>query len=201
EDSYVLPADVEAISIYPHAHYLAKDMQAQATLPDGTTRWLLWIKAWDFRWQDQYRYASPVALPAGTKLSMRITYDNSADNPHNPRRPPERVKWGPKSTDEMGAMWLEVQPRRHEDAARRMPDAVREGRLAVQLKPNDDRVHFNLGTALNASRAPTEAADEFARATALNPDNADAHFNLGLLLGQRADYAGAVAHLRRAVTI
>src|SRR5439155_1564548 len=64
EDSYVLPADVDAISIYPHAHYLAKDMQAQATLPDGTRRWLLWIKAWDFRWQDQYRYASPVALPA-----------------------------------------------------------------------------------------------------------------------------------------
>ena len=41
EDSYVLPADVDATSIYPHAHYLAKDMQATATLPDGTTRWLL----------------------------------------------------------------------------------------------------------------------------------------------------------------
>ena len=90
----MLPADVDATSIYPHAHYLAKDMQALATLPDGTKRWLLWIKSWDFRWQDQYRYASPVALPAGTVLSMRITYDNSLDNPHNSRRPPVRVKWG-----------------------------------------------------------------------------------------------------------
>src|SRR5204863_9558499 len=55
EDSYVLPAGVDLTSIYPHAHYLAKDMQATATLPDGSIRWLLWIKSWDFRWQDQYR--------------------------------------------------------------------------------------------------------------------------------------------------
>src|SRR4051812_24200307 len=98
EDSYVLPADVDATSIYPHAHYLAREMKATATLPDGTEKRLLWIRSWDFRWQDQYRYASPIALPAGTRLSMRITYDNSSGNAHNPHRPPERVKWGPKST-------------------------------------------------------------------------------------------------------
>jgi hypothetical protein len=37
EDAYVLPADVDVTSIYPHAHYLAKDMQATAVLRDGTT--------------------------------------------------------------------------------------------------------------------------------------------------------------------
>ena len=63
EDSYVLPADVDVVSIYPHAHYLAKEMQGTATLPDGTERTLIWITSWDFRWQDQYRYAAP-AVPA-----------------------------------------------------------------------------------------------------------------------------------------
>jgi hypothetical protein len=55
EDSYVLPADVDAVSIYPHAHYLGKDVRATATLPDGSERSLIWIRQCDFRWQDRYR--------------------------------------------------------------------------------------------------------------------------------------------------
>ncbi len=62
EDSYVLPADIDVLSVYPHAHYLATDMKGFATLPDGSVTWLLWIKAWDFNWQDTYRYAV-AALP------------------------------------------------------------------------------------------------------------------------------------------
>ena len=77
DDRYVLPADVDVLSIYPHAHYLAKEMKGPATLPDGSVKRLISINAWDFRWQDQYRYATPVFLPKGTTLSMRFTYDNS----------------------------------------------------------------------------------------------------------------------------
>src|SRR4030095_9066938 len=33
EDEYVLPADVEAVSVYPHAHYLATQIQGVARLP------------------------------------------------------------------------------------------------------------------------------------------------------------------------
>src|SRR6185295_18270560 len=62
EDSYVLPVDVEAVSIYPHAHYLGKEMRGTATLPDGSQKDLLSIRQWDFRWQDRYRYRSPVFL-------------------------------------------------------------------------------------------------------------------------------------------
>ena len=39
-------------------------------------------------------YPAPVALPMGTTISMRYTYDNSAANVRNPRRPPVRVVWG-----------------------------------------------------------------------------------------------------------
>ncbi|HEY6506771.1 MAG TPA: hypothetical protein VIY56_02085, partial [Vicinamibacterales bacterium] len=114
EDAYQLPVDVDAVSIYPHAHYLAKEMDGTAVLPDGRQVPLIHIRSWDVRWQDQYRYRTPVPLPRGTTVRMRFTYDNSAANPHNRNRPPQRVRWGANSTDEMGALWLEVVPRRPE---------------------------------------------------------------------------------------
>ena len=40
--------------------------KAMATLPDGSTKWLIYIKDWDFRWQHVYRYVTPFALPKGT---------------------------------------------------------------------------------------------------------------------------------------
>jgi hypothetical protein len=54
---------VDLLGIYPHAHYLGKDMLATALLPDGTTKALIDIKRWDLNWQAVYRYAEPVFLP------------------------------------------------------------------------------------------------------------------------------------------
>ena len=54
-------------------------------------------------------------LPKGTRIDVAITYDNSADNPHNPSHPPKEVKWGEQSTDEMGSMTLLVTPARQSD--------------------------------------------------------------------------------------
>ena len=33
-----LPVDVELLTIYPHAHYLAKEMKAFCALPNGSVR-------------------------------------------------------------------------------------------------------------------------------------------------------------------
>src|SRR5262249_52895644 len=101
DDVFVLPVDVDLLGIYPHAHYLARDMKASATLPDGQVVSLLWIKDWNFSWQDRYRYSTPIFLRRGTTVTMRYTYDNSAANPRNPHHPPERVVYGPQSSDEM----------------------------------------------------------------------------------------------------
>src|SRR6516225_5167730 len=65
-DQYRLPVDVDVLAVQPHAHNLARRMEARADLPDGTTRWLIAIDDWDFRWQDVYRYAKPFVLPKGT---------------------------------------------------------------------------------------------------------------------------------------
>jgi hypothetical protein len=85
-------------------------MKVWATLPTGEKRWLIWIKDWDFDWQGQYVYKSPVKLPAGTKVEMIYTYDNTADNPRNPSNPPQRVRRGEQTTDEMGITFISVMP-------------------------------------------------------------------------------------------
>ncbi len=107
-DSLELPVDVKVIGVTPHAHLICKDMHAWATLPDGTKQELIWIKDWDFDWQEQYQYKTPLSLPKGTKLEMRYVYDNSADNLHNPSSPPQRVKFGEQTTDEMAFLFMSV---------------------------------------------------------------------------------------------
>jgi hypothetical protein len=108
QDSFVIPIDVKAFSVGAHAHYLGREMKLTATLPDGTVKTLLWIKDWDFSWQERYRFTDFVSLPRGTKLDAVVSYDNSAANKRNPSRPPVRVTWGEESTDEMGSIGLQV---------------------------------------------------------------------------------------------
>jgi hypothetical protein len=106
--SITLPVDVEAISIGGHAHYICREMEMMATLPDGEKMTLMRIDDWDLDWQDSYQLAKPLSLPAGTKLYAEIIYDNSADNPENPYSPPQRIKWGRESNDEMGSVTVQV---------------------------------------------------------------------------------------------
>ncbi|MBI1849108.1 MAG: hypothetical protein HYR85_02060 [Planctomycetes bacterium] len=132
--SFITPIDLEAIGIAPHAHFLCRDVKASAKLPDGSRVALLWIRNWDFNWQGQYRYASPVKLPKGTTIEATFTYDNSADNPRNPNVPPKRVVHGPRSTDEMAYLHLQVVPVRMselpllEEATRPRRDGEKSGR-------------------------------------------------------------------------
>jgi hypothetical protein len=108
-DSFTLPADVKVYSTFAHAHYVGKDMQVIATLPDGSTRPMLSIPDWDFNWQEFYQYKDPVALPKGTRLDATLTYDNSAGNRRNPNNPPRRVLWGEQSFDEMGTVGFQFE--------------------------------------------------------------------------------------------
>ncbi|MBI2827542.1 MAG: redoxin domain-containing protein [Planctomycetia bacterium] len=99
--SVTLPADVTLISLLPHMHLIGKEMKLTATLPDGKAEDLIWIKDWNFYWQDNYVFHEPVKLPAGTRLDVTSRYDNSEENPLNPSKPPERVLFGNGSTQEM----------------------------------------------------------------------------------------------------
>ena len=68
----VLPADIHAISVFPHMHLLGKEFKMTATLPDESTTPLVYIREWDFNWQQFYTYQSPLALPKGTRIEVEV---------------------------------------------------------------------------------------------------------------------------------
>lgn len=113
-DSFRLPVDYEFRSIFAHMHMIGKQVRVWAELPDRSTRNLLLIDDWDYRWQDTYLYAQPFVLPRGTVIHAEFVWDNSEDHPRNPNTPPKRVRWGEGSTDEMSGIimgGMPVQPR------------------------------------------------------------------------------------------
>jgi hypothetical protein len=174
-DAYVVPVDVDLLSLYPHAHFLGKDMEVRAQLPDGTAASLIHIPQWSFHWQQDYRYVRPVTLPRGTTVTMRFTYDNSADNDDNPHDPPREVMTGPRSTDEMGNLLLQVVP--HSDADRTA--------LLASVAAHDAQVNL-LGAEMLVHCAPTSAQNQ----RMLGSSYAD--------VGRTAE---AVAHLEEAVRL
>lgn len=104
----VLPAEIDALAVTPHMHLLGREISLEAFLPDGTSRKMVKIDRWDFNWQETYRFVEPVRLPQGTRLRMELTWDNSADNPANPHRPPQDVRWGEQTAEEMGMVFVEA---------------------------------------------------------------------------------------------
>ncbi len=116
-DSYTLPVAMDAVSIGAHAHYIGKELKMTATLPSGEVKTLLWIRDWDFSWQDRYFFQQLVPLPKGTRLDAEVHWDNTVDNPRNPSNPPVRVAWGEQSRDEMGSVTLVGVPHDEADLA------------------------------------------------------------------------------------
>jgi tetratricopeptide (TPR) repeat protein len=208
-DRYTLPVDAEVIAIQPHAHNLARRMDASATLPDGTVRSLVTIEDWDFRWQDVYRYKTPFVLPKGTTLAMRYTYDNSARNPRNPHVPPTRVRWGQNTTDEMGDLWVQVIPRSAGEAAV-LTEGFRRKAHAEDLAAYTTLLDADPGNPLRHDAVAAlyldagrfdDAVAEYQRSLALNDDSAATHYNLGFALSARGRREEAIVELQAALRL
>jgi len=200
-DSLTLPVDVDLLAIYPHAHYLGKDLLALATLPDGASQTLIHIKQWDLNWQAVYRYAKPVFLPKGTVISMKYSYDNSEGNRANPNHPPQRVIAGNRARDEMAHLWLQVLPR-HDPNAGTDPRMLLQEALArhsIEKNPADFEAHYNLAAMLQARGEREEAVKEYESALRMRPHDGVVNNALGgaLLAAGRVDEA--IIHLGAAV--
>lgn len=199
-DEFTIPVDVDLMAIYPHAHYLGRDIQAFATLPGGSKKTLIHIPQWNLNWQAVYRYAQPVRLPKGTTVSLRYTYDNSDENPMNPNHPPVRVVGGNRSSDEMCHLWLQVLPVNF-DAGRGDPRMELQEALArhnVEKNPADFEAHYNLAAMLQAKDKLGAALSEYQAAVRLRPEDATANNALGAALVAAGQPAPATAFLRKA---
>jgi tetratricopeptide (TPR) repeat protein len=208
EDAYELPVDARATSNWPHAHYLCKKMEVYADRPDGGKIWLLRIEDWDFNWQNSYTYKEPIFLPKGTMLRMRLSYDNSAENPRNPSHPPRRVHYGRNTGDEMGSVTLQmVTPNPEQSEVLRRDFAIRDVRnnIVINLgrlewQPHDWEAHYNLGLLYGLLDNPQEALKHYQQSLEIKPDNVWALNNLGNVyhnLGRLSEAAGEFTHALR----
>jgi len=200
-DEFILPIDVDLLAIYPHAHYLGKDMEATALLPDGTSKTLIHIKRWDLNWQAVYRYAKPVFLPKDTVVKMRYVYDNSEENSANPNHPPARVLGGNRSTDEMAHLWLQVLPKNAstQQIDPRMVLQEAWARHEVEKAPGAFEAHYNLAEMLQDRGALDEAVVQFEAAVAIRPQDAVANNALGGALLAKGDLPRAVERFHSAL--
>jgi Flp pilus assembly protein TadD/mono/diheme cytochrome c family protein len=201
-DNFTLPVDVQLIAIYPHAHYLGKDIRADVALPDGTKKSLIHIPQWNLNWQAVYRYAEPVLLPKGSTISLRYIYDNSEANPLNPNHPPARVMAGNRSSDEMCHLWLQLLPVNFDLAQGDPRMALQEAlaRHTVEKNPNDFEAHYNLGAMLQAKSKLNAAIAEYEISVRLSPDDATANNALGAALVAAGKAEQGIPHLRAALT-
>jgi len=198
-DAYTLPVDVEVLALQPHAHYRARDIMGEVKLPDGRSRELIHIRDWDFRWQHVYRFETPLKLSRGTTLSMRYIYDNSADNARNPERPPKRARWGQRSSDEMGDLWIQVLTKNETDLvtltqqfrAKVAAEDVLGYEAEIERRPEEAGLRDDAALLYLELGRPEEAAEHFRKALALKGSDAAAHYNLGtaLTLGRHFDQA------------
>ena len=199
-DQFTLPEDVQLLAIYPHAHYLCRDMLALARLPDGSEKILIHIPRWDLNWQAVFRLAEPERLPRGTTITMRYRYDNSADNIANPNNPPQRVRGGNRAVDEMAHLWLQVLPIAPAADSRDPRMALQESlaRHHIENNPADFEAHYNLAAMLQLRGATPEALQQFMAALELRPGDPTVENAVGGVLLTLNKIPEAVQHLTAA---
>ena len=206
-DAYTLPVDADLLAIQPHAHYRAREIRGTALLPDGTSRLVMHITDWDFRWQHVYREVTPIRLPKGTRLSMEYTYDNSADNVRNPQLPPAKVYWGQRSKDEMGDLWFQLLATNERDrelmreqiTTKMTVEDIAGYETMLRVDPSDAELHDDVALLYMGVGQMAPAVRHFEASVALKPDSAAARFNLGTALAQTGLFEQAVAAFRAAL--
>lgn len=200
-DEFTLPVDVDVLAIYPHAHYLGKDLRAIAKFPDGRYETLIHIPDWNLNWQAVYRYAQPVRLPKGTTISMNFVYDNSEDNVRNPHDPPLRVVAGNRAVDEMAHLWLQVLPQPSaqgkNDPRILIVEALAQHNL--QKNPEDFEAHYNLAALLMGRGEVPQAITHFAQANRIRPNEPTVNNAFGAALLAAGRTEKSVPHLTAAL--
>jgi len=117
--TYTFKDDARVLGFMPHMHLRGLAARYELTHPDGRTETLLSVPDYDFNWQSVYRFAEPLHVTKGSKLTWFATWDNSPGNPRNPDASKE-IRWGEQTWDEMMNGWMDVvwdRPRETTDAA------------------------------------------------------------------------------------
>ncbi len=96
---------IRVLNMLPHMHLRGVAAEYTAFYTDGTSESLLDVPRYDYNWQLYYEYPEPRSFPAGTRIEVRLTYDNSTDNLSNPD-PTSPTGFGLETSDEMAFGWM-----------------------------------------------------------------------------------------------
>jgi hypothetical protein len=120
---FEFPVSIQYLN--PHMHFLGKSFKAYAVTPSYDTIPMVKIDAWDFNWQDFYRFDPMLTLPRGSWVHVEGVYDNTRNNPRNPFHPPRICREGDfmKTTDEMLDLGIFYFPYREGDEYRKSVDS------------------------------------------------------------------------------
>ncbi len=99
------------LSLFPHTHLRGNRFLCELVYPDGREEAVLELPFYDFNWQLNYLWQTPLSVPAGTRLRATAWYDNTADNPANPD-PGRSVRFGEQTWEEMMICYVNWIPTR-----------------------------------------------------------------------------------------
>jgi hypothetical protein len=95
------PTNAQVLAVWPHMHLLGSGFEETVIHADGTETCLLKMNAWDFHNQVTANFLEPATLVPGDRVKIRCDFDNSAENPFQYSDPPEDVRFGEGTQDEM----------------------------------------------------------------------------------------------------
>ena len=104
---HVFDNDSRILAFSPHMHVRGKAMRYELVLPDGSRQALLDVPRYNYNYQWLYYPSEPLRAPAGSRLEVTATWDNSEGNAANPDPKAEIVYRG-DTFNEMFVGFLEA---------------------------------------------------------------------------------------------
>ena len=207
EDSFRLPVKTRVLEIYPHAHHFCRRISVTAVLPDEHNKPLIEIDDWNADLREPYRYLRPIVLPEGSEIKMQFVFDNSANNPRNPNDPPIQVGFGPRFSNTIGDLWVQVLTENNEDRYRLKKNyADKAGPIhragyehKLEMNPDDELARFNLGWLQLQYREWAKARKSLEEVIRVAPDFAPARSSLGLIYMGNGNLKKAVKYFDEAL--
>jgi len=146
--------DISIFSVFPHMHLVGEYIQSYAVSPNSDIIPLIRIPHWDFEWQEFYFFDHLQRIPAGSTLYANGTYNNTADNPHNPNDPPATITAGLNTSDEMFLVYFHFMEYMDGDEDLDLEELTvlstaeivgsEESVIAVYPNPAENEVNFDL---------------------------------------------------------
>ena len=101
--SWSMPLGIAPIvhGVFPHMHVLGKSYSMWKESSDGVRECIVDMPRYDFDNQQSYLFEWPLELEADDRIHFKCTWDNSAENPDQLQDPPQNVRYGERTDEEM----------------------------------------------------------------------------------------------------